>query len=136
MDVRRDEIYARKCRGGNAVAASEDYKTCEYCSRGLRSECWLALASGWSRGGESPCVEALEQECQRSSWKSIYRKVAFLKKSLSILRPTCSFLTRDEAIRYPLCRVPGDITTRKRAHVSSAPSVNEPANENEHPSPW
>jgi len=73
-------MYARSCRGGNAVAASEDYKTCEWFWGYEASEYWLASASGWSRGGESPCVEALEQECRRFRWKFIYRKVAFVKK--------------------------------------------------------
>lgn len=53
-----------------------------------------------------------------------------------MLQLTGSFLTQNEAIHYPLCRVPGDVTTRERANLLSTPSVNEPPNQDDYPNPW
>jgi len=65
--------------------------------------------------------DALEQDVRGYSWNFIYWKVVCVcEVSHPILRLPRSFLTQNEVIGYPLCRVAQVALSRKRAQCPVA----------------
>ena len=73
------------------------------------------------------------------SWNLIYRKSEVVDLSWRMLRLPRGFLTQNEVMRYPLCRVPGSAYYPSLRIVRMRYSeryLNEPANQNAFPNSW